>query len=58
LQFWSIATRASNFEKAKMVMQEWQEFWENTTDVQFKMYVEVLDLLESYWKDIQAKAIE
>jgi hypothetical protein len=41
-----------------MVMQEWQEFWENTTDVQFKMYVEVLDLLESYWKDIQAKAIE
>jgi hypothetical protein len=58
LQFWSIATRASNFEKAKMVMQEWQEFWENTTDVQFKMYVEVLDLLETYWKNIQAKAIE
>lgn len=58
LQFWSIATRASNFEKAKIVMQERQEFWRNTTDVQFKMYVEVLDLLETYWKNIQAKAIE
>jgi len=57
-QFWSIATRESNFEKAKMVMQERHEFWKKMTDVQFKIYVEVLDLLETYWKNIQSKAIE
>ena len=58
LQFWSIATRKSNFEKAKKSMQEWEEFWKKTTDAQFKIYVEVLDLLETYWKNIQDKAIE
>lgn len=58
LQFWSIAIKESNFEKAKVVMQEWQEFWKNTTDEQFKIYIEILDLLETYWKNIQAKAIE
>ena len=58
LQFWSIATREPNFEKAKTVMQEWQELWKNATNVQFKIYVEVLNLLETYWKNIQDKAIE
>jgi len=58
LQFWSIATREPNFEKAKMVMQEGQEFWKNITNVQFKIFVEVLNLLETYWKNIQDKAIE
>ena len=58
LEFWSIATRKSNFEKAKKSMQEWEEFWKNTTDVQFEIYVEVLELLETYWKNIQDKAIE
>ena len=58
LQFWSIATRKSNFEKAKIAMQEWKEFWKNTTDKQFEIYVEVLNLLETYWKNIQDKAIE
>ncbi|MFB5608017.1 MAG: hypothetical protein ACE5RG_07950, partial [Candidatus Nitrosomaritimum yanchengensis] len=58
LQFWSIAIRESDFEKAKMEMQECQELWKNITDVQFKIYVEVLNLLETYWKNIQDKAIE
>lgn len=58
LEFWSIATREPNFEKAKMVMQQGQEFWKNITDVQFKIFVEVLNLLETYWKNIQDKAIE
>lgn len=58
LQFWSIAIKESDFEKAKMEMQECQELWKNITDVQFKIYVEVLNLLETYWKNIQDKAIE
>ena len=58
LQFWSIAIRESNFEKAKNEMQECQELWKNITDVQFEIYVEVLNLLETYWKKIQDKAIE
>ena len=58
LDYWSQAIRKSNFELAKKPIQEWQEFWENTTDEQFKIYAKVLKMLESYWKDIQSKSIE
>ena len=58
LDYWSQAIRKSNFELAKKPIQQWQEFWENTTDEQFKIYAKVLKMLESYWKDIQSKSIE
>ena len=35
-----------------------RSFWENTTDEQFRIYAEVLKMLESYWKNEQSKSIE
>ncbi len=58
LESWSYAIRNSSFEIAKNSMQEWQEFWKNTTDAQFKIYAEVLEMLGTYWKNIQDKNIE
>ena len=58
LEFWSNATREPDFEKAKKSLQEWQKFWKNTTDDQFKTYVKILEMLETYWKNEQSKAIE
>ncbi|MDH3313586.1 MAG: hypothetical protein OEM28_10635 [Nitrosopumilus sp.] len=58
LECWSQAIRKSNFELAKKPIQEWQTFWENTTAEQFKMYSEVLKVLEKYWKNEQRKSIE
>lgn len=58
LEYWSQAIRESSFELAKKPIQEWQEFWKSTTDEQFKIYAEVLEMLESYWKDMQSKSIE
>ena len=58
LELWSYAIRKSDFETAKKSMQQWQDFWKNTTDEQFKLYAEVLEMLETYWKDIQNKSIE
>ena len=58
LECWSQAIRKPSFELAKKPIQEWQEFWENTTDEQFRTYAEVLKMLESYWKNEQNKSIE
>ena len=58
LECWSQAIRQSNFELAKKPIQEWQAFWENTTDEQFRISAEVLRVLESYWKNEQSKSIE
>jgi hypothetical protein len=58
LEYWSQAIRKPSFELAKKPIQQWQEFWENTTDEQFRIYAEVLKVLESYWKNEQSKSIE
>ena len=58
LEYWSQAIRRPSFELAKKPIQQWQEFWESTTDEQFKIYAEVLKMLESYWKNEQNKSIE
>ena len=58
LELWSYTIRKSNFEIAKKSMQQWQEFWKNTTNEQFKTYTEILKMLEMYWKNIQDKNIE
>ena len=58
LDYWSQAIRKSNFELAKKPIQEWQEFWESTSNEQFKIYAKVLKMLESYWKNEQSKSIE
>ena len=55
LELWSYAIRKSNFEIAKKSM---QDFWKDTTDKQFQIYKEVLELIEKYWKDIQSKNFE
>ena len=58
LEYWSQAIRKSNFELAKKPIQEWQAFWENTTTEQFKIYSEILKVLEKYWKNEQRKSME
>jgi hypothetical protein len=58
LEYWSQAIRKPSFELAKKPIQQWREFWENTTDEQFRIYAEVLKMLESYWKNEQSKSIE
>ena len=58
LEYWSQAIRRPSFELAKKPIQQWQEFWESTTDEQFRIYAEVLKMLESYWKNEQNKSIE
>jgi len=58
LEYWSQAIRKSNFELAKKPIEKWQSFWENTTAEQFKIYSEVLKVLEKYWKNEQSKSIE
>jgi len=58
LESWARVIRKSNFEIAKSTIQEWQEFWRDTTNEQFKIYAEVLEMLEAYWKNMQSKSIE
>lgn len=58
LEYWSQAIRKPSFELAKKPIQQWQEFWESTTDEQFRIYAEVLKMLESYWENEQSKSIE
>lgn len=57
-EMWSYAIRKSNFEMAKKIMHNWEEFWKNTTDEEFRIYTKVLQMIEKYWKDIQSKNIE
>lgn len=58
LEYWSQAIQKPSFELAKKPIQQWQEFWESTTDEQFRIYAEVLKMLETYWKNEQNKSIE
>ena len=57
-EMWSYAIRKSNFEMAKKSMQHWEEFWEDTTDEEFRTYADILQMIEKYWKDIQIRNFE
>jgi hypothetical protein len=57
-EMWSYAIRKSNFEMAKKSMQDWEEFWEDTTDEEFRTYADILQMIEKYWKDIQTRNFE
>ena len=57
-EMWSYAIRKSNFEIARKSIQEWEEFWKNATDEQFRVCSEILQMIETYWKEIQNKNIE
>lgn len=57
-EMWSYAIRKSNFEIAKKSIQDWEGFWENTTDEEFRTYTDILQMIEKYWKDIQSKNFE
>ena len=57
-EMWSYAIRKSNFEMAKKSMQDWEEFWEDTTDEEFRTYADILQIMEKYWKDIQTRNFE
>jgi hypothetical protein len=57
-EMWSYAIRKSNFEIARKSIQEWEGFWKNATDEQFRVCSEILQMMEAYWKEIQNKNIE
>ena len=57
-EMWSYAIRKSNFEIARKSIQEWEEFWKNATGEQFRVCSEILQMIETYWKEIQNKNIE
>ena len=39
-------------------MQKWQKIWEETTDENVKTFVKVLEMVETYWKNMQNKNID
>ena len=57
-EMWSYAIRKSNFEIARKSIQEWEGFWKNATGEQFRVCSEILQMIETYWKEIQSKNIE
>jgi len=57
-EMWSYAIRKSNFEIARKSIQEWEGFWKNATSEQFRVCSEILQMIETYWKEIQSKNIE
>lgn len=57
-EIWSYAIRKPDFEIAKKTMPGGNEFWKNITDEQFRMFSELLPMIENYWQDIQNKNIE
>ena len=57
-EMWAYSIRNSNFEMAKKSMQDWEDFWKNTTNEEFKIYIEVLQMVQEHWKEIQSKNIE
>jgi len=57
-EMWSNAIRKSNFEIASKSIQEYEEFWKNTSEEQFRACSEILQMIEGYWKKIQSKNIE
>ena len=58
LEIWFAVIRQSNFEIAHKSIKNWDVFWKNTTEEQFRVYANILELLEKYWKNIQSKNIE
>jgi len=57
-EMWAYSIRNPSFEMAKKSMQDWDEFWKNTTNEEFKIYLEVLQMIQKHWKEIQSKNIE
>ena len=57
-EIWAYSIRNSNFEIAKKSMQNWDEFWKNTSNEEFRIYIEVLQMIQKHWKEIQSKNIE
>jgi len=57
-EMWSYAIKKSDFEIAKKSMQDWREIWKNITDKEFKLYGEVLQMIENFWRDMQNKNFE
>ena len=55
---WSYAIRQSSFEIAKKSILNSDEFWKNTTEEQFRIYADILQMIEKYWTNIQSKNIE
>ena len=58
LEWWAYAIKKSNFETAMKSMQNWEKFWRNATKEQVMVYIEVVRLIEKYWKDLQTKNFE
>ena len=58
LEIWFTVIRQSNFEIAHKSIKNWDTFWKNTSEEQFRVYASILELLEKYWKNIQSKNIE
>jgi len=57
-EMWSYAIRKSNYDIALKSIIEWEEFWKNTSYDQFRFCGEILQMIQTYWKDIQSKNIE
>ena len=55
LENWANSIKESNFEKANKSI---SQYWINLSDSQTKFNVEVLQMLEDYWRNIQNKNIE
>ena len=55
LEMWSDSIRESDFKKATKSI---SQYCVNVSDSQTKLYLEVLDMLEKYWRNIQDKNIE
>jgi len=58
LEMWAYVIRDSNFELAKKSMERYGEFWKRTTNEQFRVCCEILQMIEKYWVRIQSKNIE
>ena len=58
LDWWALMIKQPMFRIESRTIREWEEIWKNTTDQQFKVYADILDMFEKYWKNIQDKNIE
>lgn len=55
LEAWSDSIRESDFKKATKSI---SQYCVNVSDSQTKLYLQVLEMLEKYWRNIQDKNIE
>lgn len=55
LETWSASIRESNFEKATKSI---SQYCINMSGSQTKLYLQLLEMLEKYWRNIQDKNIE